>query len=48
MAKASIKDYKSWLFALVAFFLLAFFKLNPILLILASGILGLAIYGRRA
>ncbi len=47
MAVKTIKDYKSALFALSAFFALALFKLNPIGLILASGILGLAVYGWR-
>jgi len=37
----------SALFALAAFFALALFKLNPIGLILASGMLGLAVYGRK-
>lgn len=46
MATRTIKDYKSALFALAAFFALAVFKLNPIGLIFASGILGLAVYGR--
>jgi len=46
MAKKTIKDYKTALFALAAFFALAVFKLNPIGLILASGILGLIVYGR--
>jgi chromate transporter len=47
MARRTIKDYKTALFALSAFFALAVFKLNPIGLILASGILGLIVYGRR-
>ncbi len=47
MADRTIKDYKSALFALSAFFALAFFKLNPIGLILAAGISGLAVYGWR-
>jgi chromate transporter len=47
MARKTIKDYKTTLFALAAFFALAVFKLNPIGLILASGILGLVVYGRR-
>jgi chromate transporter len=47
MAAKTIKDYKSALFAISAFFALALFKLNPIGLILASGILGLAVYGWR-
>jgi len=48
MANRTIKDYKTALFGLSAFFALAIFKLNPIGLILASGILGLIVYGRRA
>ncbi len=48
MAKTTIKNFKTGLFALAAFFALALFKLNPIGLILASGILGLIVYGRRA
>jgi chromate transporter len=47
MAKTTIKSYKTGLFALAAFFALALFKLNPISLILASGIMGLLVYGRR-
>jgi chromate transporter len=48
MAGKTIKDYKTALFALSAFFALAVLKLNPIGLILTSGILGLIVYGRRA
>jgi chromate transporter len=48
MAVKTIIDYKSAIFALSAFFALALFRLNPIGLILASGILGLAVYGRRS
>ena len=48
MASKTIKDYKTALFALSAFFALALFKLNPIGLILAAGIVGLIVYGRRA
>ncbi len=47
MSKNTIKDLKAALFALTAFFALALFKLNPIGLILTSGILGLLVYGRR-
>lgn len=47
MAKTSIRDYKAALFAVTAFFALALLKMNPIGLILASGILGCIIYGRR-
>lgn len=47
MAREIIKDYKTALFALAAFFALAVFKLNPIGLILSAGILGLVVYGRK-
>ena len=46
LARKTIKDYKTALFAMAAFFALAVFKLNPIGLILASGILGLIVFGR--
>ncbi len=48
MAKTTIKNYKTGLFALAAFFALALFKLNPIGLILASGILGLVVFKGRS
>jgi chromate transporter len=47
MARGTIKDYKTALFALAAFFALVLFRLNPIGLILASGVLGFVVYGRR-
>lgn len=47
MAKNTIKDYKTALFALTAFFALAVFRLNPIGLILASGILGFVVFRRK-
>jgi chromate transporter len=47
MARETIKDYKTALFVLAAFFALAISKLNPIGIILASGILGLVVYGRK-
>jgi chromate transporter len=47
MAVKTIRDYKSAIFALSAFLALALFRLNPIGLILVSGILGLAFYGQR-
>jgi chromate transporter len=47
MSRNTIKDLKAALFALTAFLALALFKLNPIGLILASGIMGLLVYGRR-
>ena len=47
MAVKTIRDYKSAIFALSAFFAMALFRLNPIGLIMASGILGLAVYGWR-
>jgi chromate transporter len=46
MAKQSIRDYRTALFAGVAFFCLALFKLNPIGIIIASGILGIIVFGR--
>jgi chromate transporter len=48
MANRTIKDYRTALFALSVSFALAVFKLNPIGLILAAGVLGLIVYGRRA
>lgn len=47
MARSTIMDYKAALFALAAFFSLVLFRLNPIGLILASGVLGFVVYGRR-
>jgi chromate transporter len=47
MAKKTIRDYKTALFALSAFFALSVFKLNPVGLILTAGILGLVVYGRK-
>ncbi len=47
MARRIIKDYKTALFALSAFFALSIFKLNPIGIILAAGIVGLVVYGRK-
>jgi chromate transporter len=47
MARGTIKDYKAAFFAIAAFLALAVFKLNPIGLILAAGILGLIVYGRK-
>ncbi len=47
MSRNTIKDLGAALFALVAFFALALFKLNPISLILVSGLTGLVVYGRR-
>ena len=46
MAKNTVRDYKTALFAIIAFFALAVFKLNPIGLILASGILGFVVFRR--
>ena len=48
MSKNTIKDVKAALFALIAFAALALGKVNPIGVILASGIFGLLIYGRGA
>jgi len=47
MTRKTIKDYKTAFFALFAFIALAVFKLNPIGLILTSGLLGLIVYGRK-
>ena len=47
MSRSTIKDLSTALFALAAFFALALFRLNPIGLILASGLTGLIVYGRR-
>lgn len=46
MAKNTVRDYKTALFAIIAFFALAVLKLNPIGLILASGILGFVVFRR--
>ncbi|MGQ9499351.1 MAG: chromate transporter [Dissulfurimicrobium sp.] len=48
MAKNTIKDTKTALFALTAFVALAVFRINPIALIIASGITGLLVYRRKA
>ena len=48
MAKNTIKDYKTALFALTAFLALAVFKFNPIGLILAAGISGLIVFRKRS
>ncbi|MEW6162284.1 MAG: chromate transporter [Nitrospirota bacterium] len=48
MAREIIKDYKTALFALSAFIALAVLKLNPIGLILTSGIIGLVVYGMKS
>jgi chromate transporter len=47
MAKETIRDYKAALFALAAFLALAVAKINPIGIILASGILGLIVYRKK-
>jgi chromate transporter len=47
MAKETIRDYKTALFALSAFLALVVTKLNPIGIILASGILGLIVYRKK-
>lgn len=48
MASKTITEYRALLFAVSAFFALAVLKINPIWLIIASGIIGLAVYrGRR-
>ncbi|MBF0557654.1 MAG: chromate transporter [Nitrospirae bacterium] len=47
MAVRTIKDYKSFMFAISAFLALALFKTNPIGLIFAAGIVGVIVYGWR-
>ncbi len=47
MAARTLTGYKTRLFAAAAFIALAVFKLNPIGLIIASGICGLIVFGRR-
>ena len=48
MGKMSLKDYKSFSFAIITFICLALFKLNPIGLIIAAGVGGLIVYRRGA
>lgn len=47
MAAKTITDYRTFLFAASAFLALAVFKWNPISLIIAAGIIGYAVYGRK-
>jgi chromate transporter len=47
MAKNTIQDYKSALFALTALLALGVFRLNPIGLILASGLAGFIVYRKK-
>ncbi len=47
MAGRLITDYRAAGLAIAAFLALDLFKLNPIGIILAAGVLGLALYGRR-
>ena len=46
MAKQSVRDYRTGLFAVVAFVSLALFRLNPIGLIIASGLIGFVVFRR--
>ncbi len=46
MTKTTVKDFKAAFFAAAAFIALAVFKLNPIGIILASGVLGLILFRR--
>jgi len=46
MAKQSVREYRSGLLAVIAFAGLAFFKLNPIGLIFASGLIGYVLFRR--
>jgi chromate transporter len=48
MARGTIKDYKSALFAVAAFVSLAIFKFNPIAIILSAGVAGYLFFGREA
>ena len=45
MSRKLLKEYKSILFAIAAFLCLAVFKLNPIGIIVAAGIVGLLVFG---
>lgn len=47
MAKNTIRDYKAFIFALAAFFALGVLKLNPIGLILGSGLAGFIVYRKK-
>jgi chromate transporter len=47
MARETIKDYKTALFVITAFFALAVFKLNPIGLILVSGLTGFLVFRKK-
>lgn len=44
MARNTVRDYKTALLALTAFFALAVLKLNPIGLILSAGLIGLLVF----
>lgn len=44
----TIKDYKGFIFALSAFVLLTAFKMNPIAIIIISGVFGLVIFWRKS
>jgi chromate transporter len=46
MAGKMITEYRTALLALAAFLALDLFKVNPIIIILAAGVLGLAVYRR--
>lgn len=45
MSVRTIRDYRSAVFALSAFFALALLKINPMALISAAGVLGMLVYG---
>ncbi len=47
MGRKILKDYKSIVFAAIALICLAFFKLNPIVLIIVAALAGVLLYGRR-
>jgi len=44
MSRKTLKDYTTLLFAVAAFFLLALFKLSPIMIILAAGAAGYILF----
>ena len=46
MARRMITEYRSVLLALAAFLVLDIFKVNPVIIILGAGVLGLALYWR--
>ncbi len=47
MSRKTLKDYRTLLVALAAFFLLTLFKLNPIAIILAAGAAGYVLFRKK-